>query len=98
MRTPENIAAGAESLCEAPSTSIYRRCQQLNIREISLRRIVHKDLVLTPYKIQLFQELKPINHPMRFRLAKCACERLTEEANFDKNKIIFSDEAQFDLR
>ena len=25
MRTPENIAAMAESMCEAPSTSIHRR-------------------------------------------------------------------------
>ena len=29
--TPEIIAAVAESVCEAPSTSIHRRSQQLNI-------------------------------------------------------------------
>ena len=33
MRTPENIAAVAESVCEAPSTSIHRRSQQMNISE-----------------------------------------------------------------
>ena len=60
----------AESVCEAPSTSIYSRSQQLNISETSLRRILHKDLGMTPYKIQLVQELKPIDHPMRFRFAK----------------------------
>ena len=27
VRTPENIAAVAESVCEAPSTSIHRRPQ-----------------------------------------------------------------------
>ena len=27
VRTPENIAAVAESVCEAPSTAIYRRSQ-----------------------------------------------------------------------
>ena len=42
--TPENIAAVTESVCEAPSTSIYRRSQQLNISETLLRRILHKDL------------------------------------------------------
>ena len=31
------------------------------------------------------------------RWAKLACDRLAEAANFDKNKIIFSDEAHFDL-
>ena len=35
---------------------------------------------------------------MRFRFAKWACERLTEDADFDKKKkIIFSDEAYFVL-
>ena len=28
LRTPENIVAVAESVCEAPSTSIHRRSQQ----------------------------------------------------------------------
>ena len=31
VRTPENIAAVPESVCEPPSTSIHRRSQQLNI-------------------------------------------------------------------
>ena len=82
--TPENIAAVAESVSEAPSTSIHRRSQQLNISETSLRRILHKELDMTPYKVQLVQELKPVDHPMRFRFAKWACVRLTEDADFDK--------------
>ena len=48
VRTPENIAVVAESVCEAPLTSIHRRSQQLNISEPSLRRILHKDLSMTP--------------------------------------------------
>ena len=39
VRTSENVAAVAESVCEAPSTSIHRRSQLLNISETSLRRI-----------------------------------------------------------
>ena len=46
--TPENIAAVAKSVCEAPSTSIHRRFEQLNISETSLRQILHKDLDITP--------------------------------------------------
>ena len=49
VRTSENIAAVAESVCEAPSTSIHRRSQQLNISETSLRRILHKDLGMMPW-------------------------------------------------
>ena len=85
-------------MCEAPSTPIHRRSQQLNISEASLRRILHKDFGMTTYKVQLVEELKPIDHPMRFRFAKWVCDRLTEDADFGKKKkIIFSDEAHFDL-
>ena len=59
-----------------------------------MRRILH--FGVTPYKVKLVQRLKPIDHPMRFRFAKLACDRLTEDADFGK-KIIFSDEAHFDL-
>ena len=52
---------------------------------------------MTPYNVQLVKELKPIDHPMRFRFAKWACDQLTEDADFGKKKIIFSDEAHFDL-
>ena len=76
MRTPENIAT------VAPSTSISCRSQTLNISEPSLRRILHKDLGMTPYKVQLVQDMKPIDHPMRFRFAKWACNRLTKDAEF----------------
>ena len=70
VRTPENIAAVAESVCVEPSTSIHRRSQQLNISETSLRRTLHKDLGVITYKVQLVQELKLIDHPMRFRFVK----------------------------
>ena len=44
VRALEDIAAVPESVCEAPSTSIHRRSQQLNITETLLRWILHKDL------------------------------------------------------
>ena len=53
VRTTENIAAVAESVRESPSTSIHRRSQQLNISVTSLKRILHKDLGMIPYKVQL---------------------------------------------
>ena len=89
VRTPEKIAAVVESVCEAPSTSIHSRSQQLNISETSLRRILHKDLGVTPYKVQLVKELKPIDHPKRFRFAKRECDRLTEDADFWQKKSSF---------
>ena len=86
VHTSENIAAVAESVCERPSTSIHHRSQQLKISERSLRRILYKDLGMTPYKVQLVQKLKPIDHPMRFRFTKWICDRLTEDNDFGKKK------------
>ena len=37
VSTSENIAAGSESVRDAPSTSIHSRSQQMNISETSLR-------------------------------------------------------------
>ena len=88
VRTPEHIAAVAESVYEAPLISIHRRSQQLNNSETLLRGILHKDLAMMSYKVQLVQKLKPIDNPMRFRFAKWACARLTEDADCGE-KIIF---------
>ena len=59
--------------------------------------MLHKDLGMTQHKVKLDQELKTFDHPMCCRFAKWACDRLPEDATFDKKKIIFADEAHFDL-
>ncbi|KYM81653.1 Major facilitator superfamily domain-containing protein 6, partial [Atta colombica] len=69
--------------------STRHRSQNLNISRTSLRRILNKDLGMKPYKVQLVQELKPHDHPIRFRFAE-------EDEHFYR-KIIFSDEAHFHL-
>ena len=38
----------------------------MNINSPSFSTIEHKDLGMTPYKVQLVQELKSVDHPMRF--------------------------------
>lgn len=58
-RSAENIAAVAESVAENRGLSISRRSQELGISQASLHRILHKDLGLHAYKLQLTQELKP---------------------------------------
>ena len=70
VRTTDNIAAVAASVHESPGTSTRHRSQELNISRTSLRRILHKDLGMTPYKVQLVQQLKVNDHPMRFCFAK----------------------------
>ena len=48
-----------------PSTSTRRRAQQLHLSRSSLMNIMHKDLHLHAYKVQLAQELKPLDHSKR---------------------------------
>jgi len=67
VRSTENIAAVVQSVLEQTSTSTRHRSQNLNISRTSLRRILNKDLGMKLYKIQLVQELKPHDHPLRFR-------------------------------
>jgi len=82
VRSVENIAAVAESVNDSPSTSTRHSAQELDISRTSLQRILTKVLRLRPYKIQLVQQIKPHDHPMRFRFAEWAQERLVEDDHF----------------
>lgn len=96
VRTSENIAIVSESVVSEPTMSIPRRSQELDISSTSLWRILHLDLHLHPYKIQLTQELKPIDHFQRRRFVNWMLEQRAVDAGFSK-KIITSDEAHFQL-
>ena len=74
-------------MCETPSTSIHRCSQQLNISETSLRRILHKVAIQSSIG-------SGVDHPMRFRFAKHACDQHAGDADYGKKKIIFSDEGR----
>lgn len=64
-RSQENIDAVRESVEADPRMSIPRRSQELNIPKTTVWRILHKDLSLKAYKVQLTQELKPTDHLKR---------------------------------
>ena len=83
VRSTENIAAVGQSVREQPPTSTRHRSQELNISRTSLSRILHsQDLGMNAYKVQLVQELKPHDHPMRFRFAQWAKDRLIDDEHF----------------
>lgn len=95
-RSLENIALVRESVTENPGTSIRHRGPELNITRPSLQRILTKDLHLHAYKIQLTQELKPRDHAQRRGFVDWVLEHHQIDADFSR-KIIFSDEAHFQL-
>lgn len=96
VRSVENIAAVAESVEEDPNLSISRRSQQLGISATSLWRILHLDLHLHPYKVQLVQKLERGDHEMRRVYADWVLEKQAENPDFS-NQIFFTDEAHFHL-
>ena len=58
----ENIAIVSENIVEGPNMSIPRRSQELGLSYGTFWRILHLDLHLYPYKVQLTQQLKPADH------------------------------------
>ncbi|EFN63948.1 hypothetical protein EAG_14216, partial [Camponotus floridanus] len=70
--------------------------QHLGLSYGSLWRILHLDLHFHPYKVQLTQELKPVDHGMRRKYADWVLEQQAVDGDFS-TKIFFSDEAHFSL-
>ncbi|XP_030747098.1 uncharacterized protein LOC115875722 [Sitophilus oryzae] len=95
VRFGENITAVRESVHENPRQSIPRRSQELGLSRISTWQIMHYDLHLHLYKLQLTQELKPSDHRLRREFANWTLEHYMEDDPDFGEKIIFSDEAHF---
>ena len=96
VRSAENIAAVAASVEDDPNVSIPRRAQQLGLSNTSLWRILHLDLHLHPYKVQLVQKLERGDHGMRREYVDWVNEQQQQNAEFS-HQIFFSDEAHFEL-
>ena len=92
-RSNENIVAVSENVREQPNTSIRHRSRQLGISYDTVQRLLMGDLHLHAYKIQLTQQLKPLDHLQRRRFVNWVLEKGDDFSS----KIIFSDEAHFHL-
>ena len=67
--TKKNIEHMQASIQEEPEKSTRRLPGQLGVSRTSLRRILRADLHVYPYKVQLVQELKPIDYRERLNFA-----------------------------
>jgi hypothetical protein len=65
IRTPENVEAIRASIQQSPKCSARKHAMALGISSRSLRRILHADLKLHPYKMMLAQELSERDHANR---------------------------------
>jgi len=98
-RTIQNVATidlVKSSVAENATVSTRQRASQLGLSRTSLRRLMKDDLHLFPYKIQLVQELKPLDAEKRLEYAIKLQDYVRKNKNFI-DTLIMSDEAHFHL-
>ncbi|KAL7725121.1 hypothetical protein ACLKA6_000434 [Drosophila palustris] len=82
-RSEENIEAVRASIEADPRTSSYHRSQELGIARTTLRRIIHGDLKMYPYKIlEMAQKLNPDDYTRHLQYAKWSIEMAENEGDF----------------
>lgn len=95
VHTEENIQRVVDSVQDSPETSTRRRSAQLGLSRRSVQRILAA-LHMFPYKVQLVQELKPLDYQQRLDYAISFRQKAEENRDFINN-LIMSDEAHFHL-
>ncbi|KAJ8979493.1 hypothetical protein NQ317_000369 [Molorchus minor] len=71
-----NIAAVRQSVRDDPNLSIPRRSQELGLSQTTTWIILHQDLHLKAYKVQITQKLKANAHHLRRNFANWVLERV----------------------
>lgn len=89
-RTPENAQLVRAAVERSPRRSARKHSVALRISDRSLRRIMHQDLSLKPYKIILVQEITPQDYDVD------RCQDMVNEIPTDST-FWSSDEAHFHL-
>lgn len=88
---PANVAAVRAAIQQSPRRSARKHATALRLSNRSVRRILHRDLHMHPYKIAIVQELRERDRETRTAL----CQELRNIPRTDI--LIFSDEAHFHL-
>ena len=73
-RSQENIDAVRASIGRSPRKSLRRRSQELGISRESIRRILVKDLLFYPYRIQIKHKLSQADMEERVAMCRWFCE------------------------
>ncbi|XP_053203876.1 uncharacterized protein LOC128388492 [Panonychus citri] len=96
VTTPEVVDKVEAHFEENPKDSIRRAAQVLGLKRESLRVMLKKFLNFHPYKISVHQKLTEAHKAKRVDFSKKVYDAI-ENGSLGVKKIIFSDEAHFDL-
>ena len=94
-RTSEaNIECVRQAFQRFPMKSIRTAARQLELPHSTVHKVLHKNLRLYAYKVQMLQALQPNDMPRRKEFAVNMLQRISEDEAFLK-RVCFSDEATF---
>lgn len=91
-----NLDKSINAIEENPNISVRRLAQHIGASVGSTHKIMRKKLSLTPYKVQICQQLQDGDYERRVRFCKWLKEKAVEDPDFLGN-LITSDEAHFSL-
>lgn len=80
IRSPENIEAVRQSIAQSPQRSARKHAAALGLSSRSLRRILHDDLHLHPYKLAIGQELSERDFNSRINGCEAFLESVPDDA------------------
>ena len=91
----ENIERVCANLFQrSPMKAIRTAAGQLELPRSTVHKVLHKNLRLYAYKVQMLQLLQPNDMPRRKEFAMNMLQRISEDETFLK-RVCFSDKATF---
>ena len=92
VRTPENVQTVRASIEQSPRRSVRKHAAALGISDRSVRRMLHQELRMHPYKMMLAQELSKRDWETRRALCQEVQQHVPPAA-----VVLFSDGVHFHL-
>ena len=90
----ENIERVRQAFQRSPIKSIRTAARQLELPRSTVHKVLHKNLRLYGYKVQMLQALQSNDMPRRKEFAVNMLQRISEDEAF-LLRVCFSDEATF---
>ena len=90
----ENIKRVRQAFQHSPMKSIRTAARELELPRSTVHKVLHKNLRLYAYKVQMLQALQPNDMPRRKEFAVNILQRISEDEAFLK-RVCFSHEATF---
>ena len=78
----ENIERVRQAFQRSPMKSIRTAARQLDLRRATVHEVLHKNLRLFAYKVQMLQALQPNDMPRRKEFAVNILQRISEDEAF----------------